>query len=146
DVGGEMRSMSALTVGPISDAPAPTTTETTKRSVSLSVGWYLVLALIGLAVVLFARSNLETISERIRTDFTRSFMYGLAGQILFVPALVLTIVALAITLIGLVAIPFAIVGFCLAAAGALALGFVAMSFVIGDAAMRWRGAAVGGGR
>ncbi len=145
-VGGEMRSLSALTVGPIPAAPVHDATRTARRSVSLSVGWYLVLAFIGLAVVLFARSNLETISERIRSDFTRSFLYGLAGQVLFVPALVVTIVALAITIIGLVAIPFAIVGFCLAAAGALALGFVAMSFVIGDAAMRSRGAAVGGGR
>jgi hypothetical protein len=145
-VGGEMRSISALTVGAIPATPPARAAQTAKRSVSLSVGWYLVLALIGLAVVLFARSNLETISERIRSDFTRSFLFGLAGQILFVPALVITIVALAITIIGLIAIPFAIVGFCLAAAGALALGFVAMSFVIGDAAMRWRGAAVGGGR
>ena len=145
-VGGEMRSISALTVGPIPATPPARTAQTAKRSLSLSVGWYLVLALIGLAVVLFARSNLETISERIRADFTRSFLFGLAGQILFVPALVITIVALAITIIGLIAIPFAIVGFCLAAAGALALGFIAMSFVIGDAAMRWRGAAVGGGR
>jgi hypothetical protein len=145
-VGGEMRSISALSVGAIPATPPARTAQTAKRSVSLSVGWYLVLALIGLAVVLFARSNLEIISERIRTDFTRSFLFGLAGQILFVPALVITIVALAITIIGLIAIPFAIVGFCLAAAGALALGFIAMSFVIGDAAMRWRGAAVGGGR
>lgn len=145
-VGGEMRSISALTVGPIPVAPPRSAAQTAKRSISLSVGWYLVLALIGLAVVLFARSNLEIISERLRGDFTRSFLYGLAGQILFVPALAATIVALAITIIGLIAIPFAIVGFCLAAAGALALGFIAMSYVLGDAAMRSRGAAVGGGR
>ena len=56
------------------------------------------------------------------------------------------IVALAITIIGIVLIPFAIVGFFLALAGALALGFITISYVVGDAAMRWRGAAVGGGR
>jgi hypothetical protein len=145
-VAGEMRSLSALTVGPLPTTPPRSAAQTARRSVSLAVGWYLVLAAIGLAVVLFARGNLETISERIRRDFTRSFLYGLAGQLLLVPALLVTIVALAITVIGIILIPFAIVGFCLAVAGALALGFVAMSFVIGDAAMRWRGAAVAGGR
>jgi hypothetical protein len=145
-VEGEMRSISALTVGPIPAAPARNAAQTTRRSVSLAVGWYLVLAVIGLAVVLFARGNLETIADRIRGDFTRSFLYGLAGQILLVPAFVAMLVALAITIIGLVLIPFAIVGFFLALAGALALGFITISYVIGDAAMRWRGAAVGGGR
>lgn len=145
-VEGEMRSLSALTVGPLPATPPRSAAQTARRSVSLAVGWYLVLAAIGLAVVLFARGNLETISDRIRRDFTRSFLYGLAGQLLLVPALLVTIVALAITVIGIILIPFAIVGFCLAVAGALALGFIAMSFVIGDAAMRWRGAAVGGGR
>lgn len=145
-VDGEMRSLSALTVGPLPTAPPRSAGVTARRSVSLAVGWYLVLAVIGLAVVLFARRNIETISERIRRDFTRSFLYGLAGQLLLVPALVATVVALAITVLGIVLIPFAIVAFCLAVAGALALGFIAMSFVIGDAAMRSRGAAVGGGK
>jgi hypothetical protein len=145
-VGGETRSLSDLTVGPPTAAAPASTAQTARRAVSLSVGWYLVLALIGLAVVLFARSNLEIIAERIRTDFTKSFLYGLAGHILFVPALVVGVAASAITVIGIVLIPFIIVGFFLAAAGALALGFIAMSFVIGDAAMRWRGAAGGGGR
>lgn len=145
-VDGEMRSLSALTVGPIPVTPPRTAAQTARRSVSLAVGWYLVLAVIGLAVVLFARGNLEAISGRIRHEFSRSFFYGLAGQLLFVPALVVTIVALAITVIGIVAIPFAIVGFFLAGAGALALGFITMSYVLGEAAMRWRGAAVEGGR
>lgn len=145
-VDGEMRSLNALTVGPIPVTPPRTAAQTARRSISLAVGWYLVLAVIGLAVVLFARGKLETISGRIRHEFTRSFFFGLAGQLLFVPALVVTIVALAITVIGIVVIPFAIVGFLLAAAGALALGFVAMAFVVGDATMRWRGAALAGGR
>jgi hypothetical protein len=145
-VEGEMRSLNALTVGSLPVTPPRSSAQTARRSVSLAVGWYLVLAAIGLAVVLFARGNLETIADRIRHDFTRSFIYGLAGQLLLVPALVVSIVALAITVIGIILIPFAIVGYCLAVAGALALGFIAMSFVFGDAAMRWRGAAVGGGR
>ncbi|HEY9448507.1 MAG TPA: polymer-forming cytoskeletal protein [Gemmatimonadaceae bacterium] len=144
-VDGEMRSLSALTVGPVPVAPQRTPAETARRSFSLAVGWYLVLAVIGLAVVIFARGKFLVISGRIRDDFTRSFFYGVLGQIALFPALVVTIIALAITVLGILLIPFAIVGFILAAAGALALGFLAMVFVIGDAAMRWRGAAGWGG-
>ena len=139
-VGGEMRTLSALTVGPVVTGVHRTPGEQTKRSVSLSVGWVLVLAVIGLFVVLFARTSLENVAERIRDDFSRSFLYGLAGQVALLPALVAAIVVLAITVVGILLIPFAIVAFVLAVAGALALGFVAMSYATGEAAMRWRGA------
>lgn len=139
-VGGEMRSLSALTVGPLARAAPRTPAQAAKRSVSLTVGWYLVLAVIGLFAALFARGNLETIAERIRDDFSRCFFYGVVGEIAFLPALVVCIVALCITVIGILLIPFAIVGFLLGGAGAVALGFLAMSYVTGDAAMRWRGA------
>lgn len=139
-VDGEMRSLSALTVGPIAANTPPTRAERAKRSVSLAVGWYLVLAIIGVAVLLFARHNLETVAEAIRDDFSRSFFYGLLGQVALMPLLVVGIVALAITIVGILLIPFAIVAFVLAVAGALALGFLAMSLVSGDAIMRWRGA------
>jgi hypothetical protein len=136
-VGGEMRSLSALSVGaPPRGSLAPL--QATRRSLFLAVGWYLVLTLIGLCVVLFARSNVETVAERIRDDFSRSFVAGVLGQIALLPALLFSIVALAVTLVGIFLIPFAIVAFFLAVAGALALGFLAMSFVTGESAMRRR--------
>jgi hypothetical protein len=138
---GETRTLSALTVGAPPGGMHGSPARTARRSISLSVGWYLVLAVIGSAVALFARGKIETIAERIREDFSRSFLYGVLGQIALVPALVAIVVALAITLIGIILIPFAIVGFALAAAGALALGFLSMCFITGDAVMRWRGAA-----
>jgi hypothetical protein len=138
---GESRTLSALTVGSPRGAFAGSPARTARRSVSLSVGWYLVLAVIGTAVAIFARGKLDTIAERIRHDFSRSFMFGVLGQIALVPALIALIVGLVITLIGIILIPFAIVGFILAAAGALALGFLAMCYLTGDAVMRWRGAA-----
>lgn len=141
-VDGEMRALSALTVGPLQSAPQRTPMEATRRAAGLAVGWYLVLAAIGVVVALFARRNLETIAERIRDDFSRSFLYGVLGQVALLPALVLGIIALAITVLGILLIPFAVVGFVLATAGALALGFLTMSFVTGDAVMRWRGAAL----
>ncbi|HEY7877555.1 MAG TPA: polymer-forming cytoskeletal protein [Gemmatimonadaceae bacterium] len=139
-VDGEMRTLSALTVGPLAAAHARTPAQATKRSVSLAVGWYLVLAVIGFFIAFIARGNLEAVAEHIRTEFSRSFFYGLVAQAAFLPALIVAIVVLAITVIGILLIPFAIVGFILGAAGAIALGFIAMSYVTGEATMRWRGA------
>ncbi|HEX6536918.1 MAG TPA: hypothetical protein VF041_20200 [Gemmatimonadaceae bacterium] len=135
-VEGEMRTISALTVGPLGATPLRTPAQATRRSVSLAVGWYLVLGVIGLGVVLFARSNLETIAERIREDFSRAFLFGVLGQLAILPAIILSVVALAITIIGVLLIPFAVVALILAAAGALALGFLGMSFVTGEAVLR----------
>jgi hypothetical protein len=132
-----MRSLSAPSVGALPSRHLGPT-EATRRSLFLAVGWYLVLAAVGLGVVLFARANVETVAERIRDDFSRSFLVGLVGQVALFPALVLSIIALAVTLIGVLVIPFAIVAFFLATAGALALGFLAMSFVTGESAMQRR--------
>lgn len=139
-VAGEMRTLSAFTVGALAAHAAATPAEATKRSVSLAVGWYLVLAVIGVFTAVFARPNLETVAEQIRSDFSRSLLYGVVAQLAFLPAVSVVIVLLAITIIGVLAIPFAIVGFILGAAGAIALGFLAVSYVTGDATMRWRGA------
>lgn len=113
-----------------------------RRSVGLAVGWFLVLALIGSTVAVLARGHLDTIVGRIRDDFSRAFFFGVLGELALLPALVLTCVALAITVVGALLIPFAIVGFLLACAGALALGFIAMSYVVGGALVARRAASV----
>ena len=138
---GETRTLSALSMGTVGSAVGATPRQVTRRSISLAVAWYLMLVVIGLPVVLFARPKLDAVTERIRNEFGRAFLFGFVGQILIVPALVAICVALAITLVGILVIPFAIVAFVLAILGALALGFLAMAYVTGDAVMRARGAA-----
>lgn len=134
-VDGEMRSISAFSVGPLAGAQL-TPTQATRRSLSLAVACYLILVAMALAVSFFARGHLETIGSTIRTDFTRSFLFGLLGEIAVVPLFLLSVVALAITIVGILLIPFAVVAFALGVMGALALGFLAMSLLAGDAIMR----------
>ena len=140
-VSGETRTLSALSMGAVGSAVTATPRQVTRRSISLAVAWYLLLVVIGLPVVLFARPKLDAVTDRIRNDFSRAFLFGVVGQILIIPALVAICVALAITLVGILVIPFAVVAFVLAVLGALALGFLAMAYVTGDAVMRARGAA-----
>ena len=86
-----------------------------------------------LAVAIGARTHLETIASTIRTDFWRSFLVGLLGEVAAVPLFLLSMVALAITIVGILLIPFAAVAYALAVLGALDLGFLAMSLLAGDA-------------
>jgi hypothetical protein len=134
-VDGESRSISAFSVGAIAGAQL-SPAQALKRSLSLAVACYLILIAMALAVAIGARAHLETIATTIRTDFTRSFVFGLLGQAAAVPLFVLSMVALAITIVGVLLIPFAAVACALAVLGASALGFLAMSLLVGDASMR----------
>jgi hypothetical protein len=134
-IDGEARSISAFSVGPIAGAKL-TPVEATKRSISLAVACFLILVAMAIAVAFGARTHLENIATTIRTDFSRSFLFGLLGEIAAVPLFVLSMVALAITVVGVLLIPFAAVAYALAILGALDLGFLAMSLLVGDATMR----------
>ena len=134
-VDGETRSISAFSVGPIAGTRL-TPAQATRRSLSLAVACYLILVAMALAVAIGARTHLETIATTIRTDFSRSFLFGLLGEIAIVPLFVLSMVALAITIVGILLIPFAAVAYALAVLGAADLGFLAMSLLVGDATMR----------
>jgi hypothetical protein len=135
-VRGEVRSIA----GPLGVTPATATprsgASTLWHQLLLSLGWLAILAAIGVVVVLFARTNLEGVADEIERNFGRSFVIGIAGQLAVLPALLLLCVVLALTIIGLVAIPFAVIGLLIAVAGALALGFLAMAQVTGEALMR----------
>ena len=134
-VDGETRSISAFSVGPITGVRL-TPAQATRRSLSLSVACYLILIAMALAVAIGARAHLETIAGTIRSDFSRAFLFGLLGEIAALPLFLLSMVALAITVVGILLIPFAAVAYALAVLGALALGFLAMSLLAGDALMR----------
>jgi hypothetical protein len=134
-VDGESRSISAFSVGPIAGARL-TPEQALRRSLSLAVACYLILVAMALAVAIGARTHLESIAATIRTDFSRAFLFGLLGEIAIVPLFVLTMIALAITIVGILLIPFAAVAYALAVLGALDLGFLAMSLLVGDASMR----------
>jgi hypothetical protein len=137
-VDGETRTISAFSVGPIAGARL-TPAQATQRALSLAVACFLILVAMALAVVIGARTHLETIASTIRTDFWRSFLVGLLGEVAAVPLFLLSMVALAITIVGILLIPFAAVAYALAVLGALDLGFLAMSLLAGDALLRGEG-------
>lgn len=101
------------------------------QQLKLAAGWFAVLAIIGIGVMLFADANLDGVVAELERGFGRSFVVGLAGQLLALPGLLIVVVVLAITVVGLLLIPFAIVAYVVAGAGLLTLGFLAAARVLG---------------
>ena len=118
-----------------SAAPAPplTPAAATLRSASITAGWYAVLVFIGLAMLVFAGDRLRQVTETLEHDAVGSLITGVIAIVTSVPALVGVIVVLALTIIGILLIPFAVVALLLAYAGLALLGFLAVASVMGRA-------------
>ncbi len=138
-VDGEMRSMGSLpSLAPIATqaALALTPTQRTLQAVRLVVGTFGVLLIIALGVVLFAGPNLDEVVGTLPSRFGRAFWVGLLGQLLILPGLLVVVVALAVSIIGILLIPFAIVAYAVAVAGLVTLGCLAVARLVGDALVK----------
>jgi hypothetical protein len=134
-VGGELRQLGGA-IGRIPVVAAAVVKESpiaaTKHALALSSSWLLILLLIGIGVYLFAKDYLDGVVESLEGRFGRSFWAGVATQVSLAPVLGLICVALAVTVIGILLIPFAIVAFVLAVAGLMTLGFLAVARITGE--------------
>lgn len=105
----------------------------TLRAASITAGWYAVLVFIGLAMLVFAGDRLRQVTETLERDAVGSLITGVIATLASVPGLVAVIVVLALTIIGILLIPFAVVALLLAYAGIALLGFLAVASVMGRA-------------
>jgi hypothetical protein len=112
---------------------------TTWESVKLVIGWFALLAIIGLGVMVFAEGNLDGVVIALERGFARSFWIGLSGQVVMLPALLVLVVGLGITVLGILLIPFAIVSYVIAVAGLVTLGLLAVARLTGGALASDRG-------
>jgi hypothetical protein len=139
-VDGEMRAMSTLptlvAAGPIA-ADTRTSAQRTVEAVKIVAGSFAILLIIALGVLLFAGRNLDEVVSTLEQRFANAFWYGVLGQVVVLPALLILVVALALSLIGILLIPFAIVAYAVACAGLVTLGFLAVARLVG--AGFWRG-------
>ena len=140
EVDGEMRTMSVLPalISPaMALADQRTPAQRTVAAVKSVAGSFAILLIIAIGVFLFAGPNLDEVVTTIQARFVRSFWYGVLGQLLVLPGLLLVICALALTVIGILLIPFAVVAYGVAVAGVATLGFLAVCRLVGEGL--WRG-------
>lgn len=135
-VTGEARSLRTLAVAGKDKNVGPP--HTTWWALKLTLGWFAVLMIIGVGVMIFAEANLDGVVMALERGIGRAFLAGVLGQIAALPALLVLCVALALTIIGILLIPFAIVAYVIAIAGLVTLGFLAVARLSGIPAVRAR--------
>jgi hypothetical protein len=135
-VEGEMRGMSSLPTRITPAAAAAdvrTPLQRTYDGLRLVAGTFGVLLIIAVGVLLFAGPNLDEVVATLELRFGRAFWVGVLGQLLILPGLVVLVVALAVSLIGILLIPFAVVAYAIGVAGLITLGFLAVARLVGGA-------------
>lgn len=138
-VEGDVRSVRGIAGGILARAAgrvSSTEPVTTWAALKMVFGWFAVLCAIGIGVLLFAERNLDGVVTALEQQFTRSFWMGVLGQLAAIPGLLLMMLGLAITLLGILLIPFAIVAYVIALAGLVTLGFLAVARFTGRAFSR----------
>jgi hypothetical protein len=131
-VRGELRAIQGA-VGAVPTGGARASAGDTSHALKLAFGWLAVLILIGLGVLVAASDYLDGVVDALEDGFSRALLVGLLGQLAILPVLLLAVVALAITVLGILLIPFAVVAYALAVAGLVTLGFLAVAQVTGRA-------------
>jgi hypothetical protein len=121
-------------------AVARTPAQATVGALRLVTGTFAVLLVVAIGVLLFAGRNLDEVVGTLERSFGRAFWVGLLGQLLILPAALLLVVALALTVIGILLVPFAMVAYAIAVAGLVTLGFLAVARLIGGAFWQAEGA------
>lgn len=96
------------------------------------LGVLLVTLTIGFGLVTFARPALETVSDTVTHSLGRSFLVGLLAEVLAVPTFGTLMVGLALTIVGVVLIPFAVVAYGLLLLACLGLGVLAVAHAMGE--------------
>jgi hypothetical protein len=105
----------------------------TWQAIKMVLGWFTVLFVIGIGVLLFAEKNFDGVVGSLEQQFTRSFWIGVLAQLAAIPVLLLVVLGLVISLIGILLVPFAVVAYVIGLAGLLTLGFLSVARFTGRA-------------
>jgi len=93
---------------------------------------FLLLSVLALGAVYFAKDNLEVVANTAQRNPLRAGMVGLAGAFLVLPAWILGCVALVASVVGIIALPFWALLFPVAVVLGAGLGYLAVAKNVGE--------------
>ena len=137
-VRGEQRALGGASLGPPARVGAFRSALT--RLAGLA-GVLVTLGFLGFGMVLFARPNLEIISDTVTHSLFRSFLTGLLAQVLVVPTFGMLITGLVLSVVGILLVPFIVIVFPLILVAAIVGGFLSITHAMGETHLRRRMAA-----
>jgi hypothetical protein len=146
DEGGDIRGSSLTLSDPqtavaVPLAPAGGEWGVAARRGAGLAGVFVTLMLMGAGLVAFARPQMQIVADTVGHSFGRAFLAGLLGQILVIPTFGMIIVGLALTVVGILLVPFAVAVYALLAVVTLIGGFLAVAHAMGEVRARRRMAA-----
>src|SRR6267378_4291950 len=106
---------------------------TTLGSLVAAIVWLVVLLLIGTFVLFFMGDYFKRAVEVVTNETGRSLFTGVLAGLATIPALIVIVIAMAITIIGIFFIPIGVAAFLVAVGGIAILGFLAVAHVAGIA-------------
>jgi len=101
-------------------------------------GAVMTLAIVGAAVIALGRPALATTSDTVSQSVGRAFTVGFLTQIVVLPLAALAVAGLALTVIGLLLVPFAAAAAALLIGSAVLFGMLAVSHAMGETLTRRR--------
>ena len=99
------------------------------------------LGLLGFGMVLFARPNLEVISDTVSHSVFRAFLTGLLAQVLVIPTFGMLLTGLVLSVVGILLVPFVMIVVPLIFVAAVVGGFLGVTHAMGETHTRRRMAA-----
>ncbi|MGH7631514.1 MAG: hypothetical protein ACREOF_19430 [Gemmatimonadales bacterium] len=140
--GGEIGGEASEFTTPPPPPAVPTATLSPVARVGLGIagvfGVFLTTLALGFGLVLFARPNLEIVSDTVTHSFGRAFITGLIGQILVLPTFGMLVVGLILSVAGILLLPFAVAVYALLALLGVVGGYLAVAHAIGETWTRRR--------
>ncbi|MCU0625806.1 MAG: hypothetical protein MUF21_04860 [Gemmatimonadaceae bacterium] len=94
------------------------------------------LVVLAIAVLINAGDQLRAVRTGLAGSVSRALSLGVAVQLAWLPALLVLCIALTLTILGLLAVPFVIVGWLALTIGLVILGLAAVAEMIGQALSR----------
>ncbi len=119
-VDGELRTIDELAPTVVAAASAPVAD--TLASLKRTAAWFGILILLGIGVLINSGDAMHRVTTALQAGFGQNVLVGILAQMAFLPVLALTCVLLALTVIGILLIPFAIVAYVIGVLGLLVLG------------------------
>jgi hypothetical protein len=135
-VDGEIRSTTGK-IGPAAKtiAHAP---HSAWHEFRLSVAFLALMLVIGVGVLTFASEPLDLAAQAVSEQFGRALGYGVVGAVAALPVLVIIIIAVCLTIIGILFTPVVLIGYTLVVLGIALVGFFAVAETTGRAVYRTR--------
>lgn len=133
-IDGELRTLDALASIPTGERVA--SRPGTLTSLAHTAAWFGILIILAIGVLTNAGDAMQRITTTLNAGFGRNVIVGIMAQLAMLPVLLTICLLLALTLIGILLVPFAIVAYVIAVLGLVVLGGLGAVQMIGKGVTR----------